>query len=133
MHSLRVIETCLYSSDLAAAEEFYRVVLELDVLSKVDGRHVFFRCGDGVFLLFNPNATSAPGGAVPPHGAQGPGHIAFAIAGAEVPAWRERLHQRGVAIEAELTWPSGGQSLYFRDPSGNSVELTTPRTWGLPK
>jgi hypothetical protein len=26
----------------------------------------------------------------------------------------------------------GEQSLYFRDPSGNSVELVTPGRWGLP-
>jgi catechol 2,3-dioxygenase-like lactoylglutathione lyase family enzyme len=39
--------------------------------------------------------------------------------------------QHGVEIEAEVTWPSGGQSIYFRDPAGNSVELATPQTWNL--
>ena len=48
-------------------------------------------------------------------------------------AWREQLRQQGVTIEQELTWPSGGQSLYFRDPAGNSVELATPATWRLPE
>ena len=36
---------------------------------------------------------------------------------------------RGVAIEAEVEWPSGGRSLYFRDPAGNVVELAPPTLW----
>jgi hypothetical protein len=38
-----------------------------------------------------------------------------------------------VAIEHEATWPRGGRSFYFRDPAGNSLELATPRIWGLPE
>jgi len=34
-----------------------------------------------------------------------------------------------VPIESELSWPQGGQSLYVRDPAGNSVELATRSTW----
>jgi catechol 2,3-dioxygenase-like lactoylglutathione lyase family enzyme len=49
----------------------------------------------------------------------------------EIAAWRERLAENGVPLEAEVRWPNGGHSLYFRDPAGNSVELVTPRTWGL--
>ena len=40
--------------------------------------------------------------------------------------------QHGIAIEDEVTWPKGGKSIYFRDPSGNSAELVTPGVWGLP-
>jgi catechol 2,3-dioxygenase-like lactoylglutathione lyase family enzyme len=47
----------------------------------------------------------------------------------QISDWRERLEQQGVAIEAEITWPSGGYSIYFRDPAGNSVELATPQVW----
>ena len=46
-----------------------------------------------------------------------------------IPAWREHLRQQGVAIEAEISWPSGGYSIYFRDPAGNSLELATPQMW----
>jgi catechol 2,3-dioxygenase-like lactoylglutathione lyase family enzyme len=133
MRAERILETCLYVHDLEAAEEFYRRVLGLEPLSRVAGRHVFFRCGDGVLLLFNPAETRRPTGDVPIHGADGPGHVAFAIRRGEVAAWREQLRQQGVTIEQELTWPSGGQSLYFRDPAGNSVELATPATWRLPE
>jgi catechol 2,3-dioxygenase-like lactoylglutathione lyase family enzyme len=57
--------------------------------------------------------------------------VAFAVAEAELPAWRERLGAAGVEVEAEIEWPRGGRSLYVRDPAGNSVELATPRIWGL--
>ncbi|MGN6582964.1 MAG: glyoxalase/bleomycin resistance/extradiol dioxygenase family protein, partial [Rhizobiaceae bacterium] len=26
---------------------------------------------------------------------------------------------------------SGGRSIYFRDPAGNSIEFAEPRIWGL--
>jgi catechol 2,3-dioxygenase-like lactoylglutathione lyase family enzyme len=132
----RVLETCLYATDLAAAERFYSGVLRLDAFARAEGRHVFFRCGEAVFLVFNPDVTGAAPGAVggvpvPAHGARGAGHVAFAVAEAELPAWRERLGAAGVEVEAEIEWPRGGRSLYVRDPAGNSVELATPRIWGL--
>lgn len=132
MQVKRIMETCLCVDDLDEAEQFYRRVLGLAAFNRQEGRHVFFRCGPGVFLLFNPAESSRPDGDVPPHGTHGPGHVAFAVADAEIPAWREHLGRENVPIEAEVTWPTGGRSLYFRDPAGNSVELVTPRTWELP-
>lgn len=133
MRIAHVLETSLYVDDLDAAEAFYTRVLGLEAFAREHGRHVFFRCGHGVFLLFNPAKTLESGDDVPPHGATGPGHVAFAIARADLPAWRERLRQHGVPVEKEITWPNGGRSLYFRDPAGNSVELATPGVWGLPE
>lgn len=127
----RILETCLYVDDVEAARRFYADVLGLTVYSRAGERHVFFRCGDAMFLLFNPEQTAQPGGMVPPHGANGAGHVAFAVAPDEIPAWRERLEAASVAVEAEVTWPDG-RSLYFRDPAGNSIELTTPAIWKLP-
>ncbi|MFB3901969.1 MAG: VOC family protein [Acidobacteriota bacterium] len=124
-----VLETCLYATDLAAAERFYTHVLGLRLFSRVAGRHVFFRCGSGMFLVFNPAATSGPG--FPPHGANGPGHVAFLISSSEFEHWRQRLRSDDVAIEAEVDWPRGGHSIYFRDPAGNSVELACAAVWGL--
>lgn len=131
MRITHILEACLYAEDLEAAERFYTEVLGLEAFARAEGRHVFFRCGQGVFLVFNPAKTEQPGQGVPPHGARGPGHVAFAIREQDVPAWRERLRQHGVAIEQEIDWPKGGHSIYFRDPAGNSVELATPQTWGL--
>jgi catechol 2,3-dioxygenase-like lactoylglutathione lyase family enzyme len=127
-----LVETAVYAEDLDRAEKFYRDVLGLAVDAKELGRHVFFKVGDaGVLLVFRAQAT-LKGDRLPAHGAHGPGHFAMGIARDDLDAWRNRLLGHGVAIEHEEHWPLGGQSLYFRDPAGNSVELITPGVWGLP-
>lgn len=130
-----ILETVLYAGDLDTAEAFYGQVLGLERTARADDRHVFFRCGDQMLLIFNPDITRAPPapGAlpVPPHGARGPGHVCFKASAEEFGRWRSRLAASGVAIEADFEWPQGGRSLYFRDPAGNSVEFAEPRIWGL--
>ena len=55
-----ILETVLYAKDLAAAEAFYRDVLGMKPFTKAAGRHLFYRCGDQVLLMFNPDATQVP-------------------------------------------------------------------------
>jgi catechol-2,3-dioxygenase len=129
MRPASILETVLYGRELEELETFYAVVIGLELHSKQEGRHVFFRCGEGMLLLFDPELTSNATGLVPPHGARGPGHVAFAIDESELAQWKEHLASQQIAIEAEVTWPGGGRSIYFRDPAGNSVELATPRIW----
>jgi catechol 2,3-dioxygenase-like lactoylglutathione lyase family enzyme len=130
-----ILETVLYAQDLSAAEAFYRNVLGLEPFASVAGRHLFYRCGDQVLLIFNPEATvvgPAPDALpVPPHGARGPGHVCFRASATEIEAWAGRLRAKGVAVEADFEWPKGGRSIYFRDPAGNCLELAEPRIWGL--
>jgi catechol 2,3-dioxygenase-like lactoylglutathione lyase family enzyme len=127
-----IVQTGVYVDDLDRAEAFYGDVLGLTIIGKEQGRHVFFRVGTSqVLLLFRPE-TTLRGQPLPAHGASGPGHFALGIRAEQISAWRSRLVEKGVMIEKELTWPRGGQSLYFRDPAGNSVELVTPGLWGLP-
>jgi len=131
-----ILESALYVTDLSAAEAFYSDVLGLTVLGKVEGRHVFFRCGDGVLLLFNAEATKIPPAPdarlkVPPHGTAGEGHLCFAASADEIAKWREHLAARNIAIESDFEWPQGGHSIYIRDPSGNSIEFAEPRIWGF--
>ena len=128
MRAERILETCIYVDDLDAAEDFYRRVLGLERIARDPQRHVFFRCGQGMLLIFNPALTTADGKA-PPHGAHGPGHLTFAMATAAAGDWRAWLHEQRVPIEREVSWPNGGLSLYFRDPAGNSLELATPQLW----
>jgi len=134
MQAAAILEAALYVSDLGQAEQFYSGVLDLEVIARAEGRHVFFRCGKGVVLLFNANATELPPAAdarlpVPPHGARGPGHLCFAANAEEIEAWKQKLVAEGVVIEADFEWPNGGRSIYFRDPSGNSLEFAEPRIW----
>jgi catechol 2,3-dioxygenase-like lactoylglutathione lyase family enzyme len=131
-----ILESALYVDDLDKAEAFYGEVLGLTRITRAEGRHVFFRCGDGVLLLFNADATEIPPPAdaslpVPPHGTRGPGHLCFRAGGEEIEVWRHDLEKKGVAIEADFEWPNGGRSIYFRDPAGNSLEFAEPKIWGL--
>lgn len=132
MRAARILETCLYVKDLSEAEAFYTQVLGLECFARVEGRHAFFRLEDAVLLLFNAESTRVstdPG--IPTHGATGEGHTAFAMPVEDIDRWRSRLTENEVQIESEYDWPNGGFSFYFRDPSGNSIELITPKTWNL--
>ena len=128
-----ILEVALYVVDLAVAERFYTQVLGLSLYSKVAERHVFLRCGNRMVLLFNAKTTieseSGPLG-VPQHGMTGEGHIAFAVRDCEIDQWKEHLTAHGINIEKEICWEKG-RSLYFRDPSGNSVEITSPVIWRI--
>jgi len=136
MRVRRVLETCLYATDLEATARFYVEVLGLEELGRQPGRHVFLRCGEGMLLLFDPQRSRADsevcGARVPGHAAVGPAHVAFAVPDPELDRWRARLEAYGVPIESEVRWPGGGRSLYLRDPAGHCVELASPRIWGLP-
>ena len=133
---MNVLESALYADNLEETAAFYLDVLGLEEITRVDGRHVFFRAGGSVVLLFKPSATEQPPAPdarlpVPPHGARGPGHLCFAGSAEEIEDWAEKLRSSGVEIEADFHWPQGGRSIYFRDPSGNSIEIAEPRIWGF--
>jgi catechol 2,3-dioxygenase-like lactoylglutathione lyase family enzyme len=125
-----VLETVLYVDDLDAAARFYGEVLGLDEVSRRPGLFVFFRLEAQMLLLFVAEAA-ARSTSVPAHGAQGPGHVCFAVADDALDAWARRLEAQGISIEQWQDWPKGGRSFYFRDPSGNSLELASPRIWGF--
>ena len=93
------LEAALYARDLVAAEAFYAGQLGLAVIGRVEGRHVFFRVGRSVLLVFNPEATRRPPAAnarlpVPSHGATGAGHYCFAVTPAALDAWQQYLQQQ---------------------------------------
>jgi catechol 2,3-dioxygenase-like lactoylglutathione lyase family enzyme len=89
-----------------------------------------------MLLLFDPASTThhtikIGDGVIPSHGASGASHLAFRVLKSELADWRNQLQQHQVPIESEIAWPQGGHSIYFRDPSGNSLEFVTPTVWGL--
>lgn len=128
-----ILETALYVDDLDAATAFYEGLLGLEAFQTVPDRHVFFRIGIAVLLVFNPDATGEPSKnprlPVPPHGARGSGHVCFAMPREQIKAMRERLIAADIAVDTEFDWPNGAHSLYVRDPAGNSVEFAEPWLW----
>jgi catechol 2,3-dioxygenase-like lactoylglutathione lyase family enzyme len=129
----RVLETALYCQDLQACARFYERLLAASPML-ASSRLVAFDAGHGtVLLLFQRGTTDrpfeTPGGLIPGHGTNGPGHVAFAVDRSSIGGWVETLTGLGVAVESRVEWSEGGESVYFRDPEGNSVELATPGTW----
>jgi catechol 2,3-dioxygenase-like lactoylglutathione lyase family enzyme len=129
----RVVETALDCDDLARSAAFYRTLFGAEPMLSSE-RLVAIDAGEGtVLLLFQRGLSNEPvrlpGGIVPAHDAGGPGHLAFAIDAADIPAWEARLAELDIAIESRVRWERGGVSLYFRDPDNRSVELATPGIW----
>lgn len=132
-----VLEAALYADDLDAARGFYTGVLGLREIAAQDGRHVFFQCGSSVLLVFRADASRqppAPGALpVPPHGADGAGHVCLTVAGEDLPDMARHLERSGIGVESDFRWPHGPRSIYVCDPAGNSVEFAAPALWGLPE
>ena len=129
----RIVESALYVDDLAAARDFYRDVIGAGVLLDTPRLVAMDVARTTVLLLFQRGASEAAsetaGGVVPGHGASGVQHVAFAVAPEDIDAWGTHLESNGVAVESRVRWPRGGESLYFRDPEGHSIELVTPGLW----
>ena len=116
---VRILETAVYVDDLDAAESFYGGLLGLEKVGRVGNRHIFYRCGPGMLLVFNPEETRGPAGnpalPVPPHGTVGEGHMCFAADAARLEALAglfarqangalagDLFEAYGQALEAEL-------------------------------
>lgn len=128
-----VLETALYVDDMARSAAFFSGVLGLAPMFESE-RLTAFDAGHGSVLLVFARGQSVDDvvtsrGTIPGHDGCGPLHMAFAIAGDDYEAWRERLTEHGVAVTQEVTWPAGGKSLYFNDPDGHVLELATPGLW----
>jgi catechol 2,3-dioxygenase-like lactoylglutathione lyase family enzyme len=92
-----------------------------------------YRVGRSVLLLFRRGGsnhnTQMKIGNIPAHDGSGPMHMAFAIAASELASWEKLLGEHGIEIEGRVKWPKGGESIYFRDPDRNLLELATPGLW----
>lgn len=128
-----ILETALYTDDMARARRFYEDVLELKPMFADERLCAYPVAARDVLLLFRRGSTeqtvTMPGGTIPGHDGSGRLHVAFAIGRNELPAWETRLAAHGVAIEGRTDWSRGGNSIYFRDPDGHLLELATPGLW----
>jgi catechol-2,3-dioxygenase len=131
---LSILETALYVDDLDRASAFYETVMGLSSLHRDDRLRAYDVSGRNVLLLFRRGGTTLPvqtgGGVIPPHDGQGQLHMAFAVSHDDLQRWRDRLEAAEIEIESTSHWHRGGESLYFRDPDGNLLEIAaTPGLW----
>ncbi|SRR5690606_8771125 len=128
----KIVETCIYSSNLDSMKNFYTGILGLPLIEEEQGKLIFLKAGKSMLLVFNPDRTSVSNDQLPTHGAATPPsciHFAMEIEDADYQRWKELLVKNKVAIEKEVSWKDGVKSLYFRDPAGNLAELITPGEW----
>jgi catechol-2,3-dioxygenase len=119
-------------------KDFYINILGLEFVSEEKDRHVFIKAGQSMLLIFNPNKTLANdavndiGTKLPIHGAFAPPsiiHFALEIDKQNYDNAKRMLNERNIKIEKEITWGKCTNSIYFRDPAGNLVEIITPGSW----
>lgn len=133
--ALQIDHLALPIFDVAATYRFYSEVMELPLLESFSGPDwggrpwlmMIFMIADGRQL-----ALCALRGAKRPDPDGLPEdlrHFAFSVASkAEQAAWKERLETRGVKFWEEDHGTQ--QSVYFRDPNGIVLEITTPASEG---
>ncbi|WP_165920167.1 VOC family protein [Chthoniobacter flavus] len=130
-----IIETALYTKDIAQAVHFYETILGLKSLTGDARFHAFSVADRHVLLLFlqgtSLTPSRLPGGVVPPHDGTGPVHIGFSVPSETLAEWEAHLQTHGVEVESRVTWERGGESIYFRDPDGHLLEMLTPGVWTI--
>jgi catechol 2,3-dioxygenase-like lactoylglutathione lyase family enzyme len=128
MKFTQIKETCLYIPDLDIAVGFYHGILGLPIISIVEGRHVFFRCGSSVLLCFLPEVTKKESN-LPPHFAKGKQHIAFEVTKSDYLKSKNMLLNNDIPITHEQEWRGGLKSIYFEDPFGHVLEIVPEGIW----
>lgn len=125
--------------DVAATADFYSRILGMDIASTIMDDHVpstgdafpyfhiFFRMADGSTLAFF-ECAELPAPARPSH----PAYDIFDHVALQVPdvatlrRWKDWLLEQRVQVLGPVDHKGLLQSIYFRDPNGYRLELTTP-------
>jgi catechol 2,3-dioxygenase-like lactoylglutathione lyase family enzyme len=139
----KIVETCIYTSDLQKLKDFYVDGLGLELVSEEKHRSIFLKVGKSMLLIFNPEKTLMAEQykedkenrkrfdieIFPPHGAITPPsiiHFALEIDKSDYDNSKKVLMANNIKIEKEIIWNEGSaKSIYFKDPSGNLVEIIT--------
>ena len=130
----KVVETCIYSSELEKMKNFYIYSIGLQLVSEEAGRHVFLKAGKSMLLIFNPDSTKNKNQTTfPSHGALTPPasvHFALEIEKEDYEDAKNMLIKNKIDIEKEVSWGNAEtNSIYFRDPAFNLVEFITRGNW----
>lgn len=125
--------------DVAATADFYCRILGMELASTImDDRipstgdafpyfHIFFRMADGSTMAFF-ECVDLPAASPASHPAYDVfEHIALQVDGAaELARWKDWLLSQGVEVLGPVDHKGLIQSIYFHDPNGYRLELTTP-------
>ena|SRR5207249_517939 len=125
--------------DVAATAEFYTRILGMDLASTIfDDKvpstgdefpyfHIFFRMADGSTIAFfeSPGLPPRPKASHPAYDVFD--HMALQVASVEdLHRWHEWLVSNGLDVLGPINHKGMILSIYFHDPNGYRLELTTP-------
>lgn len=125
--------------DVEATADFYMRIMGMELASTVVGDsvpstgdnfpyfHIFFRMADGSTIAFfeAPGLPERPPVSHPAYEIFD--HIALEVGDhAEVDRWKDWLVENGVEITGPTDHDGLIYSIYFRDPNGIRLEITTP-------
>jgi catechol 2,3-dioxygenase-like lactoylglutathione lyase family enzyme len=125
--------------DVAATADFYTRILGMGLASTIfDDQvpstgenfpyfHIFFRMADGSTIAFF-ECTDLPPAAKATHPAYDTfNHVALQAENpAEIRRWKAWLEENGVEVLGPVDHKGMIESIYFHDPNGIRLELTTP-------
>lgn len=106
-------------ADLSESIEFYRAMFGFEVLKRrEDGLQAFVGRGEIVLgLLENPDLD---------YSRSTVGHIAFPCSRFDFPQMVDRIKASGAPIVRGPEPQREGETVWFRDPSGNIIEICYP-------
>lgn len=113
--------------DVATAAAFYTTQLGFEIQTDASPAFVSVTRGPLRLLLSGPTSSGArpmPDGRRPVPGGWNRIELVVEDIGAEV----DRLRAAGVAFRNDLITGPGGSQILLEDPSGNPIELFTPRS-----
>ncbi|WP_299567749.1 VOC family protein [uncultured Sulfitobacter sp.] len=133
-HLDSILETALYVDDMERACRFYEDTMGLKPLLNKDRLSAYDVNGASVLILFLRGGTTqgvrADNGYIPPHDGRGELHMAFTCDHATLREWEAHFEKTGIEIEGRTQWSAGGESIYFRDPDRNLLEIAAkPGLW----
>lgn len=128
MNFTQIKETCLYVSDLECSRDFYAGRLGLEIISFVEGSHVFFRAGSSVLLCFLPEVSRVKQ-SPPPHYGSGKLHLAFEAPVGQYDSFLQEIQDKGIDVYHHETWARGTRSFYFDDPDCHVLEILESGVW----
>ena len=125
--------------DVAATADFYTRILGMELASTIfDDQvpstgekfpyfHIFFRMADGSTIAFFECIDLPPAARATHPAYETLNHVALqAESPAEIRQWREWLVKNGVEVIGPVNHKGMIESIYFHDPNGIRLELTTP-------
>lgn len=107
--------------DRDKSEAFYNGILGLPIVARMDSMAMtFFSLGDHHDFAIAAVGADAPDA---PKAAPGLAHVAFKIGDTLAELREAKAHLEAAGVSVRATDHGVSQSLYFRDPDGNAIEV----------